>query len=89
MPGFSKGASPRRRLDHGLTERELAVVRQMSNGLDRQGIAMALGMSLNTVKYHCKNIYSKLGVEGRIDAVHHARSMLEKAATTPGESGAD
>ncbi|WP_253950360.1 LuxR C-terminal-related transcriptional regulator [Methylibium sp. T29] len=38
-------------------------------------IASRLFVSENTVKFHLKNIYSKLGVSGRVQAINAARTL--------------
>lgn len=62
-----------------LSEREMEVLSLMAEGLKNQEIADRLVVSLNTVRYHSKNIYSKLGVDNRTAAVVRARelSLLE------------
>jgi DNA-binding CsgD family transcriptional regulator len=52
-----------------LTERELEVARLLARGLANDEIAAALFVSLNTVKTHLKNVYAKLGVRTRTEAV--------------------
>lgn len=52
-----------------LTPRELEVLNLLNVGLSRQEIADALCISLNTVKKHLANIYSKMGVSTREEAV--------------------
>jgi LuxR family maltose regulon positive regulatory protein len=52
-----------------LTERELDVLRLLRSDLDGPGIANELVVSLNTVRTHTKNIYTKLGVNNRRAAV--------------------
>lgn len=56
-----------------LTERELQVLRLLAAGLSNQAIAEQLIISIGTVKAHTSNIYGKLGVENRIQAVTQAR----------------
>lgn len=58
-----------------LSEREVEVLRLMSEGLRNQEIADRLVVSLNTVRYHSKNIFSKLGVDNRTAAVARAREI--------------
>lgn len=58
-----------------LTEREVEVLRLMAEGLRNQEIADRLVVSLNTVRYHSKNIFGKLGVDNRTAAVARAREM--------------
>jgi LuxR family maltose regulon positive regulatory protein len=58
-----------------LTERELEVLRLLAAGLANQEVAETLYLSINTVKSHLKNIYSKLDVRSRAHAVHRAREL--------------
>ena len=58
-----------------LTERELEVLRQMAEGLKYQEIAPRLFISVNTVRFHVKGIYGKLGVNNRTQAIHIARQL--------------
>lgn len=53
----------------GLTARENAVLELLQWGLSNQDIATKLGINLNTVKSHIKNIFEKLGVKTRTQAV--------------------
>jgi two-component system, NarL family, response regulator LiaR len=54
---------------NGLTERERDVLRCMVDGLNNNEIAEKLVISLGTVKFHVSNIYQKLGVDSRVEAV--------------------
>jgi LuxR family maltose regulon positive regulatory protein len=58
-----------------LTERELEVLALIAAGLINKEIAEQLVISLNTVLYHNKNIYSKLGVRKRALAIAKAREL--------------
>ena len=58
-----------------LSEREREVLRLMVGGNSNQEIAQALVLSINTVKRHVSNIFSKLGVHTRIQAVTRARVL--------------
>ncbi len=58
-----------------LTERELSVLRLLPSRLINAGIATECGMSVNTVKWHLKTIYAKLGVSSRAEAVERARLL--------------
>ncbi|HET9908550.1 MAG TPA: response regulator transcription factor [Anaerolineales bacterium] len=52
-----------------LTERERDVLKCMSDGLNNHEIAERLVVSIGTVKFHISNIFQKLGVDSRVEAV--------------------
>ena len=52
-----------------LTERERDVLKSMVNGLNNREVAEALVVSIGTVKFHVSNIFKKLGVDNRVEAV--------------------
>ena len=58
-----------------LSERELQVLRLMDSELSSPEIADELIIAVSTVRSHIKNIYSKLGVHSRYEAVEKARQM--------------
>jgi LuxR family maltose regulon positive regulatory protein len=58
-----------------LSERELEVLHYLAAGLTNQEIADRLYLSLNTVKVHTRNIYGKLGVNHRTQAVAKAQEL--------------
>jgi LuxR family maltose regulon positive regulatory protein len=58
-----------------LTERELQVLHLIAEGLTNPEIAQRLFISLPTVKSHARNIYGKLGVHRRRQAVAQARAL--------------
>lgn len=68
----------------GLTERELEVLRLVGRGLTNQGIGAELGISDRTVQGHLANIYGKLSVSTRTEAVLRAVKLgwltLDEAA---------
>jgi two-component system, NarL family, nitrate/nitrite response regulator NarL len=53
----------------GLTPRERELLAALASGLTNQEMATQLDISLNTVKFHLKNLYDKLGVGNRAQAV--------------------
>ncbi len=58
-----------------LSERELEVLQKLAEGLTNRQIAERLYLSLNTVKVHTRNIYGKLGVNNRTQAVARGREL--------------
>jgi LuxR family maltose regulon positive regulatory protein len=58
-----------------LSEREIEVLQFLAKGLTNQVVATRLFISLHTVKAHTRNIYSKLGVNNRTQAVDRARTL--------------
>jgi len=51
------------------SERERKVIEALLQGKSNKQIAVALGLSLRTVEFHLSNIYKKLGVASRTEAV--------------------
>ena len=62
-------------IETDLSLRELEVLLNISDGLTNQQIADKLFISLNTIKTHTTNIYSKLGVKSRTQAISKAKSL--------------
>jgi len=58
-----------------LTEREVQILVQLTSGASNRQIAGKIYVSENTVKYHLKNIYTKLKVSGRVQAINAARDL--------------
>jgi LuxR family maltose regulon positive regulatory protein len=58
-----------------LTERELEVLRLMTEGLTYAQMGERLVVSVNTVRYHVKGVYGKLGVEKQVHAVEKGREL--------------
>ncbi len=58
-----------------LTERELEVLRLICEGYSNQDIASELVVTIHTVKTHASNIYGKLGVRSRTQAIAHAHDL--------------
>ena len=65
----------RQHLPEPLTERELEVLRMMASGARNKEIAAQLVVAGKTVKHHVGQIYTKLGVRTRTEAVARARQV--------------
>ena len=64
-----------RHLKIALTEREYEVLALVTDGMSNREIAKQLYLSVNTIKFHLKNIYTKLDVKNRMEAVQKVRPM--------------
>jgi LuxR family transcriptional regulator, maltose regulon positive regulatory protein len=69
-----------------LSERELAVLRLLAAGHTNQQIGKALFLAVGTVKKHTHNIFTKLGVSNRIQAVGAAQARGLLADVPPSSS---
>ena len=69
----SPSIPPKMPLVEPLTDRELAVLRQMAAGSSNQEIAERLVISVGTVKAHIYHITAQLGARSRTEAVARAR----------------
>ena len=58
-----------------LTEREIEVLTLLASGLSNQEIAQKLVIEVSTVKRHISNIFDKLGVQSRTQAVSRGREV--------------
>ena len=68
-------APTRRTVGHladALSQRELEVLRLLADGLESNEIAERLVIAVDTARKHIKNIYSKLDVHSRWEAIKHA-----------------
>ncbi len=72
-PGFILNEREMNRLR--LSKRELEVLQLMASGLSNQEIAERLFVSLNTIKTHSSNVFEKLEVERRTQAIEKARRL--------------
>ena len=62
-------------LSEPLSDSELRVLRYLPTNLQASEIAAELFVSLNTIRTHMRNVYLKLGVHSRTDAVTRARQL--------------
>lgn len=68
-------ATPRPQNEPLLSEREQEVLAMVATGSANKVIARSLGISAETVKWHLKNIFHKLQVGGRMQALIRAREL--------------
>jgi LuxR family maltose regulon positive regulatory protein len=69
---MTKAASP---AAQPLSDREKEMLIHLANGVSNKEMAQKLFVSENTVKFHLKNVYSKLGVANRLQAINVARLL--------------
>lgn len=58
-----------------LTPRELEILKVVQNGAATKSVAEVFGISAFTVNQHLRNIYSKLGVRNKMEAVREAQHL--------------
>jgi len=66
-----------RRQVNALNEREAQIVAHLAQGASNKLIARRLGLTENTIKFHLKKVFAKLGVTSRKAAAAAAREMGE------------
>jgi DNA-binding NarL/FixJ family response regulator len=76
------GAGPATR-PAGLSEKEVAVLVELCHGYTNKQIAVRLWLSEQTVKFHLRNIYRKLGIKSRTEALRFAYEHDLAAASAP------
>ena len=74
LPGAVRAASSPG-LVEPLSDRELQVLRLLATHLTNAEIGEQLFVSVNTVRFHVRNVYAKLDVHARSDAVQRAREL--------------
>lgn len=74
-PAGEPGMPDQRALAEPLSAREIDVLRLIDQGLTNAVIAERLVVAPSTVKTHINNIYSKLGVQTRVQALQRARDL--------------
>jgi DNA-binding CsgD family transcriptional regulator len=60
---------PRERTDYRLTPQERHLLWLLIDGHRKKAAARAMGISINTVSFHLKNLYAKLRVHSKTEAV--------------------
>jgi len=63
---------PQEKVDFGLSKRELEILEEMSGGLNYKEIAEKMFISPKTVRKHIENVYRKLQVHNKVEAVRLA-----------------
>ena len=66
---------PSPELVEGLTEREMEVLRLLRSGMTSTEIAKELVIAVSTVRTHLKNLYGKLDVHSRMEAIQKAEEL--------------
>lgn len=59
-----------------LTEQETKILRLMSDGLKNKEVADQLNITIETVKFHIKNIYRKLDAHNRVQVLQRAKQLM-------------
>lgn len=62
-------------IEHNLTPRELEMLEQISSGLSYEQVADSKGISYGTVRKHLENVYRKLDVHNKLEAVNKAKEQ--------------
>ena len=71
FPAGSSAAAPAA-LPGGLSQKEVAVLAELCHGHTNKQIAASLWLSEQTVKFHLRNVYRKLGINSRTEALRYA-----------------
>jgi two-component system nitrate/nitrite response regulator NarP len=63
-----------------LTERERALLVALSRGLSNKALGAEFGISVNTVKFHLKNLFDKLSIANRAEAIayYYSSGLAER-----------
>ncbi|HMQ35322.1 MAG TPA: response regulator transcription factor [Chloroflexaceae bacterium] len=85
---LGRGDQPECDLDQ-LSEREQTVLSLLLHGMANDAIAARLRVSRATVKFHLRNIYSKLGVRSRTEALAVVYGQRRAPVARPGDPLAD
>ncbi len=74
---------------YALSRRERAMLEALSKGLTNRELAKELGISINTVKFHLSNLFEKLSVRNRAQAIafyYSSRLPEERARNDQGDT---
>lgn len=75
VPGNHRVRSPGSKASVALTRKELAILQRIKEGLSNRDIATAHHLSEDTVKWHVRNIFAKLQVKNRVQALLKAEQI--------------
>jgi DNA-binding NarL/FixJ family response regulator len=70
-----KGARRNSLQEYGLTQREIEIASLIANGYNNDKISASLGISMGTTKNYICDIYSKLEVKGRREAIYLIKEL--------------
>lgn len=68
-------------INYGLSKRETEILEQINLGKSNQEIADELFISVSTVKSHVSNLFSKLDVKNRVQAIQKAKEIVNTGST--------
>jgi ATP/maltotriose-dependent transcriptional regulator MalT len=74
-PTTSNGAHPSPSLPDSLSERELEILCLIADGLNSREVSKRLTLSVGTIRWYLKLIYSKLNAHSRSEAIAHAKEL--------------
>jgi DNA-binding NarL/FixJ family response regulator len=74
-PGRPGGQAPGGARPEALSPREFQVLDLITRGFSYPEVAAQMGVSVSTVRTHVRNIYGKLGVHSKTEAVYEARQV--------------
>jgi DNA-binding NarL/FixJ family response regulator len=72
LPAAGHNGAAAATLPGGLSAKEVAVLAELAHGHTNKQIAASLWLSEQTVKFHLRNVYRKLGINSRTEALRYA-----------------
>ncbi|GHH66786.1 LuxR C-terminal-related transcriptional regulator [Promicromonospora soli] len=87
LSGATPSRTPPVELVEALTDRQLGILRMLPSRLTLREIADELFISVNTLKFHLKVIYRKLGCGSRAEAAEMARALMSRRRNGRPSSG--
>lgn len=78
LSGATPCRTPPVEVVESLTDRQLGILRMLPSRLTLREIADELGISVNTLKFHLKVIYRKLGCGSRSEAADMTRALMSR-----------